>query len=132
MQNSKYTKNLTIPIPQNILIGKLIGRGGRNIKPIAERTEIPPFKNRINDASSQLNDLINKISKQENKNVPKVTDIVVVNDNLLEKFSKFSKNIKRKCYKNNKPEHHMMECVGMGNRELRRNFQDKIMICNVE
>ncbi|PKY60884.1 hypothetical protein RhiirA4_412828, partial [Rhizophagus irregularis] len=35
MQNSEYTKTLTIPIPQNILIGKLIGR---NIKPIAERT----------------------------------------------------------------------------------------------
>ncbi|CAB4414205.1 unnamed protein product [Rhizophagus irregularis] len=72
MQNSEYTKNLSIPIPQNILIGKLIGREGRNIKPIAERTEIPPFENRINDASSQLNDLLNKISQQENKKVDKI------------------------------------------------------------
>ncbi|PKK60782.1 hypothetical protein RhiirC2_856677 [Rhizophagus irregularis] len=77
MQNSEYTKNWSIPIPQNILIGKLIGREGRNIKPIAERTgthiyvdtnkipaqiniyvnnkkEIPPFENRINDAKLMM------------------------------------------------------------------------------
>jgi rRNA processing protein Krr1/Pno1 len=34
MQNPQYT----IPIPQNIVIGKLIGREGCNLKPIAERT----------------------------------------------------------------------------------------------
>ncbi|GBC44860.2 hypothetical protein GLOIN_2v1775596 [Rhizophagus irregularis DAOM 181602=DAOM 197198] len=84
MQNSEYTKNLSIPIPQNILIGKLIGREGPQIKIyVNNKKEIPPFENRINDASSQLNDLINdasnqlndstkQISQQENKKVDKI------------------------------------------------------------
>ncbi|PKC02517.1 hypothetical protein RhiirA5_425121 [Rhizophagus irregularis] len=73
MQNSEYTKNLSIPIPQNILIGKLIGREGPQIKIyVNNKKEIPPFENRINDASSQLNDLLNKISQQENKKVDKI------------------------------------------------------------
>ncbi|CAB5363301.1 unnamed protein product [Rhizophagus irregularis] len=76
MQNSEYTKNLSIPIPQNILIAQI------KIY-VNNKKEIPPFENRINDASSQLNDLINdasnqlndstkQISQQENKKVDKI------------------------------------------------------------
>ncbi|CAG8773371.1 4839_t:CDS:2, partial [Rhizophagus irregularis] len=39
---------------------------------VNNKKEIPPFENRINDASSQLNDLLNKISQQENKKVDKI------------------------------------------------------------
>ncbi|CAB4479148.1 unnamed protein product [Rhizophagus irregularis] len=85
MQNSEYTKNLSIPIPQNILIGKLIGREGPQIKIyVNNKKEIPPFENRINDAklslfenrindaSNQLNDSTKQISQQENKKVDKI------------------------------------------------------------
>ncbi|GBB92097.1 hypothetical protein RclHR1_19630001 [Rhizophagus clarus] len=96
MQKSKQTnKKLSIPIPQNIVISKLVGRKGCNLKPIVEKTgthiyvnskespakievrinekkEIPLFDNRINDAFNRLTDLMNKISKQGNKKVDKV------------------------------------------------------------
>uniref|UniRef100_U9UIF3 K Homology domain-containing protein n=1 Tax=Rhizophagus irregularis (strain DAOM 181602 / DAOM 197198 / MUCL 43194) TaxID=747089 RepID=U9UIF3_RHIID len=100
MQRSEYIKSLNIPIPQQIEIGKLIGREGRNIKPIAERTgthiyvdkitkpaqisisvnkkkEGPPFKNRIDEARNQLNDLMKDISAQnerKNNKIKKVKD----------------------------------------------------------
>ncbi|RGB38556.1 hypothetical protein C1646_740511 [Rhizophagus diaphanus] len=100
MQRSEYTKSLNIPIPQQIEIGKLIGREGRNIKPIAESTgtniyidkttkpeqitirvnkkkEGPPFKNRIDEARNQLTDLMKNISAQnerKNNKIKKVKD----------------------------------------------------------
>ncbi|CAB5215335.1 unnamed protein product [Rhizophagus irregularis] len=81
---SKQIQKLSISIPQNIEIGKLIGREGRNLKPISEKTgthiyidtksnpaqikiyinkkkENPPFENRINDARNQLNNLMKNI-----------------------------------------------------------------------
>jgi hypothetical protein len=78
MQNSEYTKNLAIPIPQYIEIGQLIGREGRNLKPrtgtdihidkktspaqitirVNKKKEGPPFENRIDEARNQLNDLM--------------------------------------------------------------------------
>ncbi|CAB4446905.1 unnamed protein product [Rhizophagus irregularis] len=57
----KQIQKLSISTPQNIEIGKLIGREGRNLKPISEKTENPPFENRINDARNQLNNLMKNI-----------------------------------------------------------------------
>uniref|UniRef100_U9T6P0 K Homology domain-containing protein n=1 Tax=Rhizophagus irregularis (strain DAOM 181602 / DAOM 197198 / MUCL 43194) TaxID=747089 RepID=U9T6P0_RHIID len=127
---SKQIQKSSILIPQNIEIGKLIGREGRNLKPISEKTgthiyvdtnkipaqikiyvnnkkEIPPFENRINDASSQLNDLINKISqykthsfkhneqvkyrfstvKEKEKTETSLITANIINEDLPEKFS---------------------------------------------
>ncbi|GBC15383.2 hypothetical protein GLOIN_2v719779 [Rhizophagus irregularis DAOM 181602=DAOM 197198] len=81
---SKQIQKLSISIPQNVEIGKLIGREGRNLKPISEKTgtyiyidtkinpaqikiyinkkkENPPFENKINDARNQLNNLMKNI-----------------------------------------------------------------------
>ncbi|GBB99300.1 hypothetical protein RclHR1_03480004 [Rhizophagus clarus] len=88
----KQTQSLSIPIPQHIEIGKLIGREGRNLKPIAERTGTyiyvdtktnpaqikihinkkkvySSFENRINDARNQLNDLIKNIPQSESRSL---------------------------------------------------------------
>jgi hypothetical protein len=113
----KQIQKLTISIPQHIEVGKLIGREGRNLKPIAERTgthiyidtkinpaqikihinkkkENPPFENRINDARNQLNNLMKNISKSKAR-LPKEqvedrstpTITNIVNEDLPERFS---------------------------------------------
>ncbi|CAG8727195.1 1124_t:CDS:2, partial [Funneliformis mosseae] len=51
----------TIPIPQIIKIGVLIGAKGCNLKPIAEDT--------VNEARVQLNNLINKLLKRSNHSI---------------------------------------------------------------
>ncbi|RIA81697.1 hypothetical protein C1645_789858 [Glomus cerebriforme] len=97
MQKSGYTVTSTtvtstvIPIPQHLEIGKIIGREGRNLKPICEKTgtfisvntntkpaqiEIkynirlpPPSNNQINEAKNLLNNLVEKIDKERKKHL---------------------------------------------------------------
>ncbi|RIA80368.1 hypothetical protein C1645_792673 [Glomus cerebriforme] len=94
MQRSGYTVTSTtvtstvIPIPQHIEVGRIIGREGRNLKPIREKTgtlisvntntkppqiEIkyntssPPSNEQINEAKNLLNNLIEKVDKERKK-----------------------------------------------------------------
>ncbi|GBB92270.1 hypothetical protein RclHR1_19940001 [Rhizophagus clarus] len=92
-----------------MIIGKLIGREGRNIKPIAERTgtniyiekntipaqikinvnkkkEGPPLGSRIDEARRQLNDLMKNISEQNN-------NILERKNNKIKKVKEESKKI---------------------------------------
>ncbi|CAG8488344.1 3362_t:CDS:1 [Funneliformis mosseae] len=81
----------TIPIPQIIKIGVLIGAKGCNLKPIGEDTgtsihvntkvsparneirikwnSLPPSENRVNEARDQLDNLINKLLKRSNHSI---------------------------------------------------------------
>lgn len=79
-----------IPIPEHIEVGKLIGREGRNLKPISAKTgtfvsvntntnpaqiEIKynphylPFNNQINEVKKLLNNLTKNIEKEEKRNI---------------------------------------------------------------
>lgn len=79
-----------IPIPEHIEVGKLIGREGRNLKPISTKTgtfvsvntktnpaqieikynpHYSPSNNQINEAKDLLNNLIKNIEKKEKRNI---------------------------------------------------------------
>ncbi|GBC03113.1 hypothetical protein RclHR1_00050021 [Rhizophagus clarus] len=79
-----------IPIPEHIEVGKVIGREGRNLKPISTRTgtfisvnthtnpaqieikynpHCSPSNNQINEAKELLNNLIKNIEKEEKRNL---------------------------------------------------------------
>ncbi|RGB39890.1 hypothetical protein C1646_753910 [Rhizophagus diaphanus] len=81
MQNSiRYSVvSTTIEISKHIEIGKLIGRKGRKLKPIAER--LSPEK-RIDEAKFQIDKLLKGIeTRNQRKDIEKVEKNVRISDN---------------------------------------------------
>jgi hypothetical protein len=98
-----------IPIPENIEAGKLIGREGRNLKPISTKTDTiisvntntnpaqieikydsryPPSNSQINEAKDLLNNLIKNIEKEEKRRLLKEKKKKENNVGFLDDFDK--------------------------------------------